>query len=54
MKKNIWIVNQYAMPPSKEVRVRNNKMAEHLIRNGCNVLIISGSKLHNKMCIRDR
>ena len=22
-------------------------MAEHLIRNGCNVLIISGSKLHN-------
>lgn len=47
MKKNIWIVNQYAMPPSKEVRVRNNKMAEHLIRNGYNVLIISGSVLHN-------
>ncbi len=46
-KKNIWIVNQYAMPPSKEVRVRNNKIAEHLIRNGYNVLIIGGSMLHN-------
>lgn len=46
-KNNIWIVNQYAMPPSKEVRVRNNKMAEHLIRNGYNVLIIGGSILHN-------
>lgn len=47
MKNNIWIVNQYAMPPDREVRVRNHKMAEHLICDGYNVLIIGGSALHN-------
>jgi len=45
--KNVWIVNQYAMPPCKEMRVRNNKMAEQLIHHGYNVLIVGGSMLHN-------
>ncbi len=44
---NIWIINQYAMPPAYEFRVRNNMMAKYLNWRGFNTLIIGGSVLHN-------
>ena len=44
---NIWIINQYAMPPKYEVRIRNNAMAKYLQKMGYNVKIISASTIHN-------
>ena len=44
---NIWIINHYAMPPQYEMRVRNNKIAKYLMKNGHNVKIISASTVHN-------
>jgi len=47
MRKKIWLINQYAMPPKYEVRIQTLKRAQYLIENGYDVTIISGSFLHN-------
>ena len=47
MKKKVWLVNQYAMPPKYEVRIQTLKRAQYLIELGHDVTIISGSYLHN-------
>lgn len=47
MKKKIWLINQYAMPPKYEVRIQTLKRAQYLIELGHDVTIISGSYLHN-------
>jgi glycosyltransferase involved in cell wall biosynthesis len=47
MKKKVWLINQYAMPPKYEVRIQTLKRAQYLIELGHDVTIISGSYLHN-------
>lgn len=47
MKKSIWLINQYAMPPKYEVRIQTLKRAEYLTELGYDVTIIGGSYLHN-------
>lgn len=47
LKKNIWLVNHYAMPPKFESRLRTIKFAQYLTDKGYNVTIISSSFLHN-------
>lgn len=44
---NVWIINNYAMPPEYEVRIRNNVMAKYLQELGYSVKIISASTIHN-------
>lgn len=44
--KKIWIVNEYAMPPQYEFRIRNNMMAKCLRQDGYDVTIIGGTFLH--------
>lgn len=48
MKKTIWLVNYYAMPPEHESRLRTIKFAEYLNKFGYNTFVISSSNLHNK------
>ena len=43
MKKKIWLINQYAMPPKNEARIQTLKRAQYLIEYGYDVTIISGS-----------
>ncbi len=47
MKKKVWLINQYAMPPKYESRIQTLKRAQYLIELGHDVTIISGSYLHN-------
>ncbi len=47
MKKKIWLINPFAMPPKYEVRIQTIKRAQYLIALGHDVTIISGSYLHN-------
>lgn len=47
-KKNVWLVNYYAMPPEHESRLRTIKFAEHLTSYGFKTTILSSSFLHNK------
>lgn len=47
IKKKIWLVNYYAMPPEHESRLRTIKFAHYLAMNGYSVNIISSSFLHN-------
>ena len=47
MRKKIWLINQYAMPPKYEARIQTLKRAQYLIESGYDVTIISGSFLHN-------
>ncbi len=47
MKKKVWLINQFAMPPKYEVRIQTLKRAKYLIELGHDVTIISGSYLHN-------
>jgi len=47
MKKTIWLINQYAMSPKYERRLQTIKRAQYLTSLGYEVLIISGSYLHN-------
>tara|TARA_B110001450_G_scaffold241185_1_gene250476 strand:+ start:2164 stop:3399 length:1236 start_codon:yes stop_codon:yes gene_type:complete len=47
MKKKVWLINQYAMPPKNEVRIQTLKRAQYLIEFGYDVTIIAGSYLHN-------
>ncbi|MBJ2357868.1 glycosyltransferase family 4 protein [Sphaerochaeta sp. S2] len=46
-KKNIWIINQYAMSPDHEVRVRHNMFARYLGELDYDVTVIGGSFFHN-------
>jgi glycosyltransferase involved in cell wall biosynthesis len=48
MKKKIWLINPYAMPPKYEARIQTIKRAQYLMEFGHDVTIISGSFLHNK------
>jgi len=47
MKKKVWLINQWAMPPQYEPRIQTLKRAQYLIEAGHDVTIISGSFLHN-------
>ncbi|MDM8160294.1 glycosyltransferase family 4 protein [Labilibaculum sp. K2S] len=47
MKKKIWLINQYAMPPKYEARIQTLKRAQYLMEFGHDVTIIGGSYLHN-------
>ena len=47
MKKKIWLINQYAMPPKYEPRIQTLKKAQYLREFGHDVTIIAGSYLHN-------
>ena len=47
MKKRIWLINQFAMPPQYEVRIQTLKRAQYLMEFGYDVTIISGSYIHN-------
>tara|TARA_B110000971_G_C19990528_1_gene491746 strand:- start:163 stop:1401 length:1239 start_codon:yes stop_codon:yes gene_type:complete len=48
MKKRVWLVNYYAMPPEHESRLRAIKFAKYLNVAGFETKIISSSFLHNK------
>lgn len=45
--KRIWLINPVAMPPQYEARLQTLKRAQYLRSNGFDVVIISGSYLHN-------
>jgi glycosyltransferase involved in cell wall biosynthesis len=45
--KTIWLVNVYAMPPDKELRIQTLKRAQYLKKKGFNVYVFCGSHLHN-------
>lgn len=45
--KRIWLINPVAMPPQYEARIQTLKRAQYLRSNGFDVVIISGSYLHN-------
>jgi len=46
-KKVIWLINQYAMPPQYESRLRTIKFAHHLGVMGYDVIIFGSSVMHN-------
>lgn len=46
-KKKIWLVNQYAMPPEFESRIRTIKFAHYLTQMGYDVTIFGSSFMHN-------
>lgn len=45
--KRIWLVNQYAMPPHLESRLRTIKFAQYLTDMGYDVTIFASSVMHN-------
>ena len=47
IKKKIWLINYYAMPPQYESRLRTIKFAHYLSKKNYEVLIFSSSFLHN-------
>ncbi len=47
MKKTIWIVNKYAMPPHLESRLRAIKFAQYLTEAGFEVILFGSSVMHN-------
>src|SRR5574344_768450 len=47
MGKRIWLVNQYAMPPHLESRLRTIKFAHYLALSGYDVTIFASSVMHN-------
>ena len=46
-KKTVWLVNQYAMPPQYESRLRTIKFAQYLQTKGYKVTIFASSIMHN-------
>lgn len=46
-RKNIWLVNKYAMPPQYEARLQTIKFAHYLTKMGHNVTIFACSIMHN-------
>ena len=55
-KKSVWLINEYAMPPMYEARIRNNAMAKYLRMAGYDTTIIGGSELHgaNKCLMEEK
>jgi glycosyltransferase involved in cell wall biosynthesis len=47
MSKTIWLVNVYALPPDKELRIQTLKRAKYLNKRGFDVYVFCGSHLHN-------
>ncbi|WP_320053573.1 glycosyltransferase family 4 protein [uncultured Acetobacteroides sp.] len=47
MGRKIWLVNQYAMPPELESRLRTIKFAQYLMEAGYDVTIFGSSIMHN-------
>lgn len=47
MGKKIWLINQYAMPPKYESRLRTIKFAHYLSEMGYEVTIFASSIMHN-------
>ena len=47
MKKKIWLINQYAVPPKYETRIQTIKRAQYLSEFGYDVTVIGGSYIHN-------
>lgn len=47
MKKKVWLVNRYAMPPQFESRLRTIKFAHYLSQMGYEVTIFGASFMHN-------
>jgi glycosyltransferase involved in cell wall biosynthesis len=47
MRKNIWIINHYAIPPSMGGLVRHTYFSRYLSEKGYNVRIFTASKIHN-------
>lgn len=45
--KRIWLINQYAMPPHLESRLRTIKFAQYLSEAGYDVTIFASSIMHN-------
>lgn len=45
--KKIWLINQYAMPPELESRLRTIKFAQYLTQKGYDVTIFASSIMHN-------
>jgi len=45
--KTVWLINQYAMPPQYESRLRTIKFAQYLSLSGYDVRIFASSVLHN-------
>lgn len=46
-KKVVWLINQYAMPPQYEARLRTIKFAHYLKQKGYDVTIFASSIMHN-------
>lgn len=47
MRKSIWIINHYAIPPSMGGLVRHTYFTKYLIKKGYKVKILTSSKIHN-------
>lgn len=47
MKKKIWLINQYVVPPKYETRIQTLKRAQYLMEFGYDVILIGGSYIHN-------
>lgn len=47
VKKRIWLLNQHAMPPQLESRLRTIKLAHYLTKMGYDVTIFASSVMHN-------
>jgi len=45
--KKVWLINQYAMPPELEPRIRTIKLAHYLKQKGYDVTVFASSFLHN-------
>lgn len=45
--KKVWLINQYAMPPHLESRLRTIKFAQYLTKAGYDVTIFASSVMHN-------
>ena len=56
MKKKVWLINQYALPPKYESRLRTIKFAHYLNVAGYDVTIFASSVMHNfnKNIIEDK
>jgi hypothetical protein len=45
--KRVWLINQYAMPPELESRLRTIKFAQYLTQKGYDVTVFASSVMHN-------
>ena len=46
-KRVVWLINQYAMPPQYESRLRTIKFAHYLKAKGYDVTVFASSIMHN-------